>query len=89
MVLRKNAVRGQGMTEYIVILALVVVSAIGVYSFFGKTVRAQMAGVAQEISGRSAEGQVQEAQRASQDASQRANRNYGLQNYDDATNSGG
>ncbi len=42
---------GQGMTEYIVIVALIAVAAIGAYSFFGETVRHQVAGLAQEISG--------------------------------------
>lgn len=79
---------GQGMTEYIVVLALVVVAAIGVYSFFGKTVRNQMAGVAQEISGRSSTTQVNAARTAAQAAATRANRDYSLSNYDEATNSG-
>ncbi|MFU8784707.1 pilus assembly protein [Aliidiomarina sp.] len=85
--LRKK--RGQGMTEYIVVLALVVVAAIGVYSLFGKTVRNQMAGVAQEISGRSSTSQVNAAGAAAQEAAQQANREYNLSNYDEATNSGG
>ncbi|WP_408608835.1 Flp family type IVb pilin [Aliidiomarina halalkaliphila] len=80
--------RGQGMTEYIVILALVVVAAIGVYSYFGKAVRHQVAGVAQEISGQSASQQLNEARQSANAASNRANREYNLSNYDDATNSG-
>ena len=32
----------QGMTEYIIIVALIAVSAIGVYSFFGQTIRNQV-----------------------------------------------
>jgi Flp pilus assembly pilin Flp len=35
--------RGQGMTEYIIIVALVAIAAIGIYSVFGRTVKAQMA----------------------------------------------
>ena len=31
--------KGQGMTEYIIIVALIAVSAIGVYSLFGQTIR--------------------------------------------------
>lgn len=80
---------GQGMTEYIVVLALVVVAAIGVYSLFGKTVRNQMAGVAQEISGRSATTEINAAGVAAQEAAQQANREYNLSNYDEATNTGG
>ncbi|RUO38854.1 pilus assembly protein [Aliidiomarina shirensis] len=77
------------MTEYIVVLALVVVAAIGVYSFFGKTVRNQMAGVAQEISGQSSTTQVRDAGTAADNAAERANQDYSLSNYDEATNSGG
>ena len=79
---------GQGMTEYIVVLALVVVAAIGVYSFFGKTVRNQMAGIAQEISGQSSSAEVNAARASAQAASTRANRDYNLSNYNEATNSG-
>jgi Flp pilus assembly pilin Flp len=43
--------RGQGMTEYIVIVALVGVAAIGVYSLLGQTIRNQTVGLAEEISG--------------------------------------
>lgn len=45
---------GQGMTEYIIIVALIAVAAIGVYSYFGGTIRAQTAGMAQEMAGSSA-----------------------------------
>lgn len=85
---RRNRLIGQGMTEYIVVLALVVVAAIGVYSFFGKTVRTQMAGVAKEISGQSAQQEISQAEQAANAASSTANQDYGLANYDDATNSG-
>ena len=40
---------GQGMTEYIIIVALIAVAAIGVYSFFGSTIRNQTAGMAAEM----------------------------------------
>jgi hypothetical protein len=39
---------GQGMTEYIIIVALIVIAAIGVYSFFGQTTRQQDAGAAKK-----------------------------------------
>lgn len=44
---------GQGMTEYIIIVALIAVAAIGVYSFFGEAVRGQMAGMTNELAGKS------------------------------------
>lgn len=43
--------RGQGMTEYIIIVALIAVAAIAVYQYFGKTVRNQTAAIANEIAG--------------------------------------
>lgn len=42
---------GQGMTEYIIIVALIAVAAIAVYQCFGSTVRNQTAAIAQEIAG--------------------------------------
>ncbi|WP_102791068.1 hypothetical protein [Alcanivorax sp. MD8A] len=42
---------GQGMTEYIIIVALIAIAAIGVYRLFGDTVRNQTAGMAMELSG--------------------------------------
>lgn len=49
--LRRARCRGQGMTEYIVIVALVAVAAIGVYSAFGDVVRGQAAVAAVALSG--------------------------------------
>lgn len=43
--------RGQGMTEYIIIVALIAIAAIAVYQFFGQTVRNQTAAIAQELAG--------------------------------------
>jgi len=48
---QRRSMRGQGMTEYIIIVALIAVAAIGVYSLFGKTIRSQVAGLAGEVAG--------------------------------------
>ncbi len=42
------------MMEYVIIVALIAVAAIGVYSAFGQTVRVQTAGMAQEAAGKTA-----------------------------------
>jgi len=42
---------GQGMTEYIIIVALIAIAAIAVYSFFGDTIRGQMTTMTEELSG--------------------------------------
>ncbi|MET0964259.1 MAG: hypothetical protein ABWY05_15810 [Noviherbaspirillum sp.] len=47
--------RGQGMTEYIIIVALIAVAAIAVYQFFGQTIRSQISAIANEVAGQSGE----------------------------------
>lgn len=42
---------GQGMTEYIIIVALIAIAAIGVYSAFGDIVRGQTSVAAAALSG--------------------------------------
>ena len=43
---------GQGMTEYIIIVALIAIAAIAVYSIFGDVVRSQVGGMAEELAGK-------------------------------------
>ncbi len=50
----RKAQWGQGMTEYIIIVALIAVAAIGVISAFGGVVQHQFAGMAQALSGNAA-----------------------------------
>lgn len=42
---------GQGMTEYIIIVALIAIAAIAAYSIFGDTVRGQVGNMAAELGG--------------------------------------
>ena len=49
---RAGLSRGQGMTEYIIIVALIAVAAIAVYQFFGQTIRSQMSAIANEVGGK-------------------------------------
>ncbi len=78
--------RGQGMTEYIIIVALIAVSAIGVYSFFGKTIRNQVAGLATEISGADSQAQIAASVTSATATSTVANADYNLGNYNEAAN---
>jgi Tfp pilus assembly protein PilV len=73
--------RGQGMTEYVIIVALIAVSAIGVYSLFGRTVRNQTAGLAQEVAGTNATGQINQARTNAATAATNAEQQKGLANY--------
>lgn len=56
--------RGQAMTEYIVIVALIAVAAIAVYQLFGQVVRAQTAAMARELAGEDGTAQARKAQGA-------------------------
>ena len=50
----KKNVRGQGMSEYLIIVALIAVAGIAVMGLFGGAARNQVAGLANELSGGSA-----------------------------------
>ncbi|MEW6021116.1 MAG: Flp family type IVb pilin [Pseudomonadota bacterium] len=63
--------QGQGMMEYVIIVALIAVAAIGIYSAFGQTLRIQTAGMAQEVSGQKAA--TDEAEKAANASAGRAN----------------
>ena len=49
---------GQGMTEYIIIVALIAIAAITVYNLFGDTVRSQVGDMAAELGGGTATNQA-------------------------------
>lgn len=59
---------GQGMTEYIVVVALVAVAAIAVYQYFGQVVRSQTPAMARELAGEDGGAQNRAAQQAAQKA---------------------
>jgi Flp pilus assembly pilin Flp len=73
---------GQGMTEYIIITALIAVAAIAAYSFFGQTIRHQVAGMANEMSGKSANGNITAAGETAEAADNAASQTTSLGNYD-------
>ncbi len=76
---------GQGMTEYIIIVALIAVAAIGVYTLFGQTLRNQTAGLAMELSGQDAATALNNARTNATRAQTDGNQRKGLENYN-ATN---
>lgn len=67
---------GQGMTEYIIIVALIAIAAIVVYNLFGDTVRGQVGDMAAELGGDTASGQG--AVKATAAATEAANDTYTL-----------
>lgn len=78
---------GQGMTEYIIITALIAVAAIGVYSMFGETVRNQVAGMAQEMRGEDAQDEIDAAGDAADSATTTADETVDLGDYNDTASS--
>lgn len=82
--IRTNSQRGQGMVEYIIILAMIAIAAIGIYSLFGKTVRNQAAGLTQELAGKQGAQQITAAQTASNKAASNANQAKDMGSYDKA-----
>jgi len=70
---------GQGMTEYIIIVALIAVSAISVYNLFGKTVRTQVGELAAELGGGTSTANA--AQEFGDAAKEKAKRNTGLTDF--------
>ena len=60
--------RGQGMTEYIIVVALVAVAAIATYQYFGQVLRAQTAAIAKELAGEDGTQETRVAKSAAQAA---------------------
>jgi len=73
--------RGQGMTEYIIIVALIAVAAIGVYALFGKTIRNQVAGLAGEVAGTGSASAISAAGAAAGSAAASANVDKKMNTY--------
>lgn len=78
---RARKQRGQGMMEYIIIVALIAVSAIGVYAMFGKTLRNQTAGLANEVAGKQSQDMITKAGAAAQSAATRSDSTKGMSEY--------
>jgi Flp pilus assembly pilin Flp len=43
--------KGQGMTEYIIIVAVIAIACVAAFSYFGKTVRNQTAAMSESLAG--------------------------------------
>ena len=79
---RKN-VRGQGMSEYLIIVALIAVAGIAVMGLFGGAARNQVAGLAAEISGGDATSSIGASADNASNAFAAAEENTNLNNYAD------
>jgi Flp pilus assembly pilin Flp len=73
---------GQGMSEYIIITALIAVAGIGVFAAFGDVLQRQSSAMANEMAGKSGTQDIQQAGQDAGTARQRAQQADDLQNYD-------
>lgn len=74
---------GQGMTEYIIIVALIAVAAIGSFQFFGQTARTQAAAAAQELAGNSGDADTAKAKTAAGNARKQGNDDKSMGDFTD------
>jgi Flp pilus assembly pilin Flp len=72
--------KGQGMTEYLIIVALIAIAAIGVVTVFGRDIRELFSGTTQSLAGGQATNTAQKA---------RVNKNKSLKNFGQYTASQG
>jgi pilus assembly protein Flp/PilA len=73
--------RGQGMTEYIIITALVAIAAIAAFSMFGGAVRSQVAAMAEEVGGGNSAGAIGHAKTEGDGASTQAVKKADMATY--------
>jgi len=73
--------RGQGMTEYIIIA----IAAIAAVTYFGGTARAQIGGMARELSGQSATQDISRAGNQGNKAHSEGTKDKTLKSYNNAT----
>lgn len=74
---------GQGMTEYIIIVGVIAIAAIGVFGFFGDVLKDQTAGMAAELSGGDATANLTAAQTSATGATTASADHNDLSNYND------
>jgi len=75
---------GQGMTEYIIIVALIAIAAIGIYTIFGDTIRGQMSSMTSELAGNNAATSGRAAIQASTAQQATAEQNRTLADFESA-----
>lgn len=74
--------RGQGLTEYIIIVALVAIAAIGVVNIFGNQLRNQFSTIIQAMAGQSRTVDTSATGKLSSQTNQRTLADYAAKNND-------
>lgn len=72
---------GQGMTEYIIIVGVISVAAIGAFGFFGDVIKDQSAGMAAELAGGNGAADIANAATSATGAKTEAAKLNDLSNY--------
>ncbi|MCO7223846.1 pilus assembly protein [Pleionea sp. CnH1-48] len=80
---------GQGMTEYIIIVALIAIAAIGVFTLFGDVVKNQVGAMAAELGGNESANGNNRAAQAGRSAMTLAEEEVNLSNYSKTATKGG
>lgn len=73
--------RGQGMTEYIIITALIAIAAIAAVTYFGSTVRAQVGAMGKELGGQDATSTINRAKNQGNAAAAAGEKKKDLSSY--------
>lgn len=78
---RVRRITGQGLTEYIIVLALVAIASIVAVSYFGSTVKASFLSLGSDLVGGEAVNRVEVVQQNFDAAKQKASANVTLKDY--------
>ena len=70
---------GQGMSEYIIIVALIAIAAIAIYGLFGDTIRGDMGVMTEDLAGQTGNDSVKDLDTLT------VSETRGLQNYSEGT----
>jgi pilus assembly protein Flp/PilA len=80
---------GQGMVEYLIIIALIAIAGIGLFAAFGDVLQDQMSAVSLELAGSDGSDQIDKAGDDADEAVSRAEEQDSLATYNENTNAGG
>lgn len=86
--MNNKKIKGQGMTEYIIIVALIAIAAIGVFSAFGNVVKGQTGAIAAELGGQNGSMSNNHAQQNATAADVRGKAKHDLSDFQDKASKG-
>lgn len=84
----RRKVRGQGMTEYVIIVALIAIAAIGVYAAFGNVIKGQTGAMAAELGGQDGSNASNLARTQAEGAKTRGAAKHTLDTFQDSASKG-